>query len=279
MKRLILPCTLAATFSCLTAPAFAACPNLDQLLANAYPNATTSGSGLEVDGPYRQRIDPLTVACKTWPAQPDITLMAIPRTELSPPDDDQRRGDIEVIAVDSKTGIPLARRIEKGAAFSDAVEFGGVTLDTARYETGDDRRAFAIRTRHFNRSGIFPFSDEVLWLYRLNKGDLDLLLEGLTTASSRGDIDSNCQSSSEETKRTISTGKQRAGHLPDLVIGQMVTTETTKQGNDDCVVASKTVRRTKFVLHDGDPHYGAPADKGVFKDVSYNELFSPASEE
>lgn len=73
----------------------------------------------------------------------------------------------------------------------------------------------------------------------------------------------------------ITPGKPGLRGYRALIVDQLTSTETTKPGDEDCLLVSKNTARKRYVLHYGDPHYGAFGGKGAFKDASYNDLFSP----
>jgi hypothetical protein len=258
----------------LPAPAFASCANLNILLGKAYPAAVQTDQGLEIAGEPRQMIAPDTVVCKPWPARPEFTLVAAPRLELNPKEEGLQHGDIEIIVADAKTGDPVARYIEREAAFSDAVAFRGVEFDTARYDIKPGQRAFGMRTSYWHNSNVFPFYQTTLWLYSFDGHKIVPVLEGLSVETSRGENDGNCNGYFETTALAISMGKAGLNGFRDLVLDETVSTETSKQEGGDCSSTKKNDARNRYVLHFGDPHYGRFDGKGSFKDASYKDLFS-----
>lgn len=217
-------------------------------------------------------IQPTAVACNTWPARPDLTLLAIPRLESHPLA--ETRGDVEMIIADTKSGNILARYVEKGIAFSDAIAFDGVDLDTGRYDIKSGQRAFGFRASYSHHSNVTLFNETVLWLYAFDEKAISPVLEGLTVRIGRGESDQNCTGFLETAMSTITMGKPGLRGYRALIIDQSASTQTTTPGGDDCSSVNKNTGRRRYVLHYGDPHYGAFDGKGVFKDESYNELFS-----
>ena len=220
-------------------------------------------------------IDPGAVACTIWPARPDLTLLAIPRLESHPPANDETRGDIELIVANTKSGNIVARYVEKGAAFSDAIAFDSVGLDTGRYVIKARQRAFGFRARYSHNSAVTPFNETVLWLYALDGEAISPVLEGLTVEIGRGENDQNCTGFFETTKSTITMGKPGVRGYRALIVDQSTSVETTKPGGEDCSSVKENTGHERYVLRYGDPHYGAFGGKGAFKDASYNDLFSP----
>lgn len=275
MRTISALCFVFATFASLPASASASCSNLQDLLDRAYPSAVKAGSGFEIDGGYRQLIDPGAVACTVWPARPDLTLLAIPRLESHPPANGETRGDIELIVANTKSGNIVARYVEKGAAFSDAIAFDSVGLDTGRYDIKARQRAFGFRARYSHNSAVTPFNETVLWLYALDGEAISPVLEGLTVEIGRGENDQNCTGFFETTKSTITMGKPGVRGYRALIVDQSTSVETTKPGGEDCSSVKENTGHERYVLRYGDPHYGVFDGKGAFKDASYNDLFSP----
>jgi hypothetical protein len=255
--------------------ASAACANIQAIIDNAYPSANKTATGIEISGDYKQSIDPATVACRLWSSRPDLTLLAIPRLEAHPAADDETRGDIEVIVAETKSGQIVARYLEKGAAFSDAIAFDSVDLDTGRYDIQADLRAFGFRARYSHNSSAFPFNETVLWLYALKDKTIMPVLEGLTVEIGRGENDQNCTGHFDTTLSTITMGQADSRGYRPLVIDQSTRIETTKPGTEDCSSVTTDAGHKRYILRYGDPHYGAFDGKGTFKDASYADLFSP----
>lgn len=274
MKTICLLKYAALVLFVLPAPAFSSCANLGDLLGKAYPATEQTAQGFEIAGEPRQLVAPGTVACAAWPERPEFTLVAVPRLELNPKEEGMRHGDIEIIVADTKTGDPLARHIEKEAAFSDAIAFGGVEFDTARYEVRSGQRAFGIRIRYWHDSSAFPFYQSTLWLYALDGKKIVPLLEGLSVETSRGENDQNCNGYFETTALAITMGKAGTDGFRDLILNETITTETSRRKADDCSSTRKIYAGKRYVLHFGDPHYGRFDGKGSFKATSYEDLFS-----
>ena len=275
MKIIATLCFAFAAFTSLSTSASASCSNLQDILDRAYPSAVKAHIGFEIDGGYRQLVDPAAVACTIWPAEPSLTLLAIPRLESHPPANAETRGDIEIIMADTKSGNIVARYVEKGAAFSDAITFDSVGLDTGRYDIKRGQRAFGFRARYSHHSNVTPFNETVLWLFALNGEVISPVLEGLVVEMGRGENDGNCTGDFETKTSAITMGGLGVRGYRVLIIDQSTSLETTKPGIEDCSAVDKNMGHKRYVLRYGDPHYGAFDGKATFKDSSYDDLFSP----
>lgn len=245
-----------------------ACENVEGLLEQAYPRATIRAGELMVSGQYEQRILPEEVACKAWPYKPELTLIAVPLIEAQPVDDGEDRGDVEVIVADTKTGKPLARRLEQGMAYGDAIRFGGVSMDTARYDIRAGERAFGVVTAQHGSSRVNPYSERALWLYNFTGGEITRVLDGLVVEKLSGENDGNCEGIAVETKRTVAIGQGGNEGYRDLDIEQTEMITTTTEAGNDCQSTEKPGDAPKrLLLRFSDGRYRSAdvaADDGLF---------------
>lgn len=263
-----LPMKLALAFLALLlpTPALADCAIADALLKQAYPDAHQGDNGLTVDGGGFQRsIQPDDVVCKAWPWRPELMLAAVPLVEAKPPVEGENKGDVEILVTD-RAGKPLARRLEPGMAFSDAIRFGDIGLDTARYDVAEGLRAFGLRTAQYGSSRVNPYSEQALWLYIFDKGRIERVLDGLIVERSNGENDGNCQGESTTVKRTVTLGPKTSARYRALDVEQTTTIETSKPDGDDCRTEERPGKTTRFRL---------TYDKGGYRPQGKaDELFS-----
>jgi hypothetical protein len=265
---------LAALLFLLPLPAFA-CDRAADLLRQAYPDAVAGAGGLTLKGgAYAQRIDPDAVACKPWPLRPELTLVAVTLVEANPASEDETRGDVEIIVADTATGKPLARRREEGMAYSDAVQFASLSLDTARYDLKPGLRAFGLRSVQSGSSRVNPFTEQALWLYTYTDGRIDRVLDGLVVERFNGENDGDCAGTSTTTTRGVTIGAAGQGGYRDLLVDQTVASETTRKAGDDCASKVRTVKGKPFrLVFDG---HGYEAAKGV--KIDRDDLFASVGE-
>ncbi len=211
----------------LLAPAHAvACENLGGLLKSAYPTAVEEDEGLRIDGEYARLVRTDEVACKVWPADEKLTLLAVPLIEAEPEDEGEARGDVEIIVADTTTGQPQVRRVELNMAFGDAIQFSGVRLDTARYDIKSGTRAFGVVTRQTGSSRVNPWSQEALWLYTINKDRIDRVVDGLVIDAFSGENDGNCSGEASHTRRTVALAPPAHSINRDLLVEEVTVTST-----------------------------------------------------
>ncbi|WP_245424488.1 hypothetical protein [Rhizobium sophoriradicis] len=166
------------------------------LIRRAYPSATnatdgtilfdgatiTLSKGDSVDG------DPHAVICRVWPAQPQLTLIAVPlMTEQS---DSENEGDIELLVVDS-TNLQVRQRLRlDGLMSDDAFRVRSVAFDTARYQLAPKRTAFGLRVSREGSSRANPFGETTLWLFSIEGDRLKPVLDNIVVGESRDGIPS-----------------------------------------------------------------------------------------
>lgn len=275
-----MPAALAAMSmaiaSTLPAQALASCDGADALLRQAYPAADHGPGGLVLKSDTLLSINPESVVCKVWPYRSGLVLAAVPLLEAAPPVEGENKGDVEIIVFDRATGAPLARRVERGMAFSDAIQFGRLGLDTARYDMAADRRAFGLRTSQRGSSGVNPYGEQALWLYTFDGTRIDRVLDGLIVDRTNGEIDDRCEGSSTTVKRTVRFAPRGQAGNRHLLVKETVTQETLVKAGDDCQWNKHPGVDRQFRLTYGDSKYRLPpaVKPRSSSDASDNEIFS-----
>lgn len=256
--KLPLAC-VAALALFLPSQALADCDITDALLKQAYPTAQQGDNGLLVKGgAFDRSIQPDKVVCKAWPYRPELVLAAVPLLEASPPVDGENKGDVEIIVADLATGKPLARRLEKGMAFADAVRFEDMSLDTARYDIGAGLRAFGLRTSQSGSSQVDPYHEQALWLYAYDKGRIERVLDGLIVERFNGENDNDCKGWSITVKRSVKLGPKGKSAYRDLTVEQSVVNGTAKKAGDECLSDERPAEVTQFTLSYDNGRYRPP---------------------
>lgn len=228
----------------------AGCDDIPALLSATYPDAKLEGGNLIVPGDYARQVAVEEVACKVWPYKTELTLLAVPLKEAAPAENDLTRGDIEVIVANSATGKPVARRLEAGMADADAIQFSGITLDTARYDVTAQTRAFGVVTRQSGSSRVNPYLSQALWLYSFDGARIERLLDGLVVDELSGENDGNCTGATAQIKRSVSILPEATAGYHDLGVEETSVTSNSKESNGECVSqempAETTQRRLQF---------------------------------
>ncbi|WP_143135243.1 hypothetical protein [Burkholderia ubonensis] len=104
------------------------------------------------------------VACKIWPANPDLTLAALP---LIPEDaHDVGADDLEIVVANTKTGEIIAHGFQRSTIARNNLR--ALQFDTARYRLTPDRQAFGVRLRYWITGPKIGISASTLSLYTVD---------------------------------------------------------------------------------------------------------------
>ena len=151
-------------------------------------------------------IDAERGACRVWPADTSLTLIAVPVLGPEEFNGEVQQGDLDVLVVDSTTLRPRAGLRLAEAMSSDAIRVNGVSLDTARYRLSPNVRAFGVRTSRSGSSRANPFADTRLQLLVFNDGVLEAITDPIVMYSSGGEWDTNCAGEFHEQTRSFEAG-------------------------------------------------------------------------
>lgn len=221
---------------------------VESVLHAAYPQAQRAGSNSlqRVDG--SSSIVLSEVACKQWPARPELLLLAVPLwTAIDP--DGLSTGDLEVIVADIDRASVRARYREHGRLDSDAWYFNGVSLDTARYQLTDDLRAFGTRVEFRGSSRVNPRRESSLTLYVLREHTLEPVLQQLIVDTSAAEWDGRCTGEWAQLQRMVAVVPGKGSGWADLAVRSLTTRSTTRDIEGECVESetkSSTVDRIRF---------------------------------
>lgn len=163
-------------------------------------------------------IDAERGACRVWPADTSLTLIAVPVLGPEEFNGEVQQGDLDVLVVDSTSLRPRASIRLPEVMSSDAIHVDSVSLDTARYNLSPSVRAFGIRSSRSNSSQPNPFSETRLQLLVINESKLEAITEQIVTSSSGGEWDTRCAGEFHETKRTLEVGSAPAQGWATLTV-------------------------------------------------------------
>ncbi|MGV8959455.1 MAG: hypothetical protein ACOH1V_03610 [Stenotrophomonas sp.] len=157
-------------------------------------------------------------ACRVWPADTTLTLMAVP--VLGPEDQHgaPQEGDLDLLVVDSATLRPRASVRLPDVMSSDAIRVDGVSLDTARYRLSTDKRAFGVRVTRNGLSRANPFSDTRLQLFVLNGNALDAVTGQMVVNHFGGEWDTRCAGEFSQLTRMLDVGPLPAQGFAELKV-------------------------------------------------------------
>jgi hypothetical protein len=236
--RLLLATTLlgaadlahAATDNCIERAA--------AIVQQAYPKAKSTAEGsFTVDGavitlPSSDNIgaDPHVMVCKTWPAQPQRLLVAVPL--MTKAGDGENEGDLELLVLDKAT-LKVQQRLKLAGRMSDdAVQIHSVELDTARYQLTPDIMAFGLRLTLANNSRASPFEEADLWLYAIDHDQLRPVLDGIVTHRNGGEWDTDCAGTFDGADRSLAMDSAMHNGYADIRMTEKSSSNVSVVGKD-----------------------------------------------
>ena len=153
--------------------------------------------------------------CKVWPEDPSKTIVVL---AISKDQDINYAGfDLDVILVNNKNNKVIARNFEKKAITSDAINFTGLSIDTARYYPTAQSRAFGIRLNyHSNNSGYFPYEEQNLNLYHFHNNKLTRILSMLKVYLSGGEANDGCIGEFNKIESILSMSAKKTNDFADI---------------------------------------------------------------
>ncbi|AUY32004.1 MULTISPECIES: hypothetical protein [Pseudomonas] len=196
--------------------------------------------------------------CKVNPADTSQVLAALP---LKVNVDEYGQGDysLDVLVADASSGKIIAHHYQEAAIVSDAVQFSGLTLDTARYQLAPGLRAFGVRIRHTGSSRVNPFSSETLSLYVNDGSQLRQIMRHLVVSESHGEWDGVCAGEFGEIKRTLAMGKPGKDGFSKLRVTEISTgSQSVPKGADDCQEIERATQTKRFSLNYDGGRYEVP---------------------
>ncbi|MGF9566523.1 hypothetical protein [Neorhizobium sp. JUb45] len=200
---------------------------LAEIVTKAYPEAKAlPDNKFEVEGRkltlpesgYLGR-NPQAMLCRTWPARPELTLLAVPLMN-EPQQDGMNEGDLDMLVLESKSFDVKQRHRVEGLTSDDAISIEELTFDTAFYQLAPENVAFGLRKMTRGSSRPNPFSDTSLWLFFAEGNQLKPILENFTVYQYRGETDTNCNGEFEEKTRTLSMAPSSKGAIADLLVSE-----------------------------------------------------------
>ncbi|HEX7990933.1 MAG TPA: hypothetical protein VF513_12295 [Stenotrophomonas sp.] len=206
-------------------------------------------------------IDSERGACRVWPADTSLTLIAVPFLGPEGPNRDSQSGDLDVLVVDSASLRPRAALRLPDVMSSDAIHVDSVGLDTARYNLSPSVRAFGVRSSRSNSSQPNPFSETRLQLLVFSDNLLEAITGQIVVSSSGGEWDTRCAGEFHETKRTLEVGPAPAQGWATLTIRQRgSSTVNHEDATGDCVEAREEQPVRSFKLLPKGRSYPLPSE-------------------
>ncbi|WP_426395951.1 hypothetical protein ACN9M1_16180 [Ralstonia sp. R-29] len=227
---------------------------VESAIKRAYPSAKRTGDDYKINGARIQLSEaasPHAVVCRTWPAHPELTLMAVPLIQKE--DEGTNEGDLELFVLDSSNATTIRQRLRlPGRMSDDAVRITSVSFDTARYQVAPGQTAFGLRITKEHNSRAIPFGETGLWLYTFDGNQLKPVLNGIVVDQYQGEWDSDCAGTSKQTHRTLATTSTARNSYVDITVSEsIISTTGTLAKNGECGTQETKRRSTHRLMYDG----------------------------
>lgn len=218
---------------------------LADVVTKAYPGAKPlPDNAFEVEGrkltlPTEGYVGgPQDMVCKTWPARPDLMLVAVPLMN-APQQEGMNEGDLDVLVLDSGSFDVKHRHRVEGLMSDDAIYIEGLAFDTAFYQMAPGNVAFGLRKMTRGSSGPNPYSDTTLWLFAIEGQQLKPVVENLVVDKFRGEWDTNCNGEFEDLSRTLTMVPSKTP-IADITVSDTLVHRLTEGVAGDCKKTEKT---------------------------------------
>lgn len=201
---------------------------------------------------------PFAIACKVWPANPDLLLAAVPLMQDTPDPENGHDGELDVLVLDRQT-LQVRQRLQLPDLMSDdAVRIDSLAFDTARYDLADGRRAFGIRIEREGASRANPFDETSLRLFVVEGDTLRMVLDGLSVNRSSGEWDTSCAGEFNERAVSLAIGKAQSKGYRDLIASESYSSSRAAVQQGDCKETKVKDGKTRHTLRFDGKRYRIP---------------------
>ncbi|WP_157940901.1 hypothetical protein [Agrobacterium bohemicum] len=229
------------------------------IVHNTYPDATKSddetfqvgASTISINNSETGIDAPHMMTCRVWPANPHLTLVAVPLIKSA--NEDGTVGDLELLVVDTSSLAVKQRLLLANRMNDDAIAIRSLEFDTARYKLTKEQAAFGLRISASNNSRANPYNGVSLWLYVLEGSSIRPVVDGMVVSETTGESDTNCATEFKARQTTLSMAPTTNHGFADISAVETNTTTTNFVGKDRaCDETSITDKPQKLrLIYDG----------------------------
>lgn len=235
--------------------------DINAIVQHAWPDAKPAAEGTMIT-PGNQVIDitgnsPQSAICRVWPAQPELTLAAVPLMSQEKIDYGHN-GDLELLVLNSVTLEVKQRLLLPERMSDDAIRITGIALDTARWKVAPGQTAFGLHITRSGSSRVNPIGEDALSLYVIENNQLRLVLKGIALTANSGEWDGNCAGEFNDIKRTLAIGSSSHKGYADIRVSEKSVASTAFiDANGECT-AKDTPGKASWTLHYDGKQYTVP---------------------
>lgn len=217
--------TLAAVLLMTSHLAYGACSKELIVSSSGHLGHAIERDELENHEPETGEVDLGFYACKMLPNQKNlavITLATVNDARTKTYDLHADGGaiyDLIVAVVDTKTDKQIAKNIISGALESNAVALRSLEVDTGRYYLEKGSVVFGVRSYTAANSHSYIYDEEKLFLYKLRRGNLAVVLRGLDVKRDSGNIEEHPEDTViQHSKSILSVAPHVTNGMHDLEV-------------------------------------------------------------
>ncbi|KVG68184.1 hypothetical protein [Burkholderia pseudomultivorans] len=237
MKRLT--CFALALGLAMSSPARADCKRFIRSWAQLYPQRT---------------VDAAHVACIAWPANPKLTIAALPF--------DRQSADLGVVVADSATGKVVAHGLQEDAIDrSSWRSLERLAIDVAPYPLDKNRTAFGVVAVNRDTDSASRTVEAVMSMYVIDGPRVQQILDRLLVYWRTGGIFYDCAGEVSEVKRKLAVGASGSAGYPTLNASETSSTYASPhkgQSADDCNVRASDVKHRDYSIRYRNGRYEVP---------------------
>lgn len=234
-----LACLTLALGLAVSSTAYADCKSFTRSWAQLYPGRT---------------VDAAHVACVAWPANPKLTIAALPF--------DKQSADLGVVVADSATGKVVAHGLNEDAIDrSSWRNLERLAIDVTPYPLDKNRTAFGVVAVNRDVDNASRTIEAVMSMYVIDGSRVQPILDRLLVYWRTGGIFYDCAGEVSEVKRKVAVGAGGAAGYPTLNASETSSTYASPhkgQSADDCNVRAVDVKHGDYSIRYRNGRYEVP---------------------
>jgi len=193
------------------------------------------------------------ISVKAMPNNKKLSIVVIPEINI----EDKEMGSFElhsyILIVNKKTGKIESKFYENSKTnewTSDALRLTNITIDTAPYIIGKDKRAFGIRVHYLGSSKPNPYESETISLFIKNGNKLKRILNKYEINGNFGEWDTNCAGNFTNFNSILLISSALTNNYNINVKTKTTKINNFEDKNGECKSTDiKTIRNSKLIFN------------------------------
>lgn len=195
------------------------------------------------------------ISVKAMPNSKELSIVVIPEINIDDKEMESFELNSYILIVNRKTGEIKSEFYENSKTnewTSDALKLTKITIDTAPYIIGKDKRAFGIRVHYLGSSKPNPYESETISLFIKNGNKLRRVLNKYEINGNFGEWDTNCTGNFTDFNSILIISNTLTNGYYDINIKtKIVKTNNFEDENGKCKSTNtKTIINSKLIFKD-----------------------------